>query len=95
MKTRDDIFRQQYTISNGAINIMGKDMVVDGVFDEYFRSIKSSVKQLVTTTTEDDSSTDSTVVEMKLAILDTQEYRRLKEIEKQYLEDKTNDTYSN
>ena len=84
MKIRDDIFHQKSTISNEDLNHWGKDTVVDLMLNRYVVSMKSNVKHLVTTTTVDDSATDSIIVEMEIAILNTREYRRLKEIEKQY-----------
>ena len=81
---RSDIFYQQSAISNKALNHWSKDKAVDDVFDSYIDNIKSGIKQRVTITTLDDFATDSTVFKMEVAIMNTQEYRRLKEIEKQY-----------
>lgn len=81
---RSDIFYQQSAISNEALNHWGKDKAMDDIFDSYIDNIKSGIKQRVTITTLDDFTTDSTVFKMEVAVMNTQEYKRLKEIEKQY-----------
>lgn len=81
---KKDIFFQKATISNETINHWGEEIVVDDIFNRYVDSIKSDIKKLAKTTMLYDIATQSTAVEIEIAILSTQEYRRLKDIEKQY-----------
>lgn len=75
---RRDIFYHQVRCDNESIN----SLCEDEIFDNYIDSIKSDIKRLVTKTTVDDPSTDTTTFKMELAIMSTQEYRRLKGIER-------------